>query len=119
MRHHTLWRDEPDGALAAEADGLRLVVRRPDKAGGAVRFLVLRNDSQGLAITGSGTEESIQDAMNAAVRMAERLLAQPFGAGLDRPPPGPHQPPRHGPGGPLPGGLPPGRSPAAPRHAKP
>jgi hypothetical protein len=96
MRHHSLWRAEPDGVLAAEADGLRLVVRRPDKAGGAVRFLVLRNDSGGQAITGSGTEESIQDAMNAAVRMAERLLARPFGAAPDQYPVQPHHGRRSG-----------------------
>jgi hypothetical protein len=79
MEQHALWRVEPDGVLAAEDDGLRLIVRKPDKAGGAVRFLVLRTDGEAPTITGSGTVENVGDAMNAAVRMAERLMAKPFG----------------------------------------
>ena len=85
MGYQSIWRTEPEGVLAAEADGFRLVVQAPCRAGGAVRFLVLRIDGDHHAIVGSGTEESVRGAMDAAVRMAGRLLARPFGATPDRP----------------------------------
>lgn len=84
MGYLSIWRTGPDGVLTAEADGLRLVVRAPSRAGGAARFLVLRIDGGHRPILGSGTESSVRDAMAAAVRMAERLLARPFGAPPDR-----------------------------------
>jgi len=85
MGYQSIWRTEPEGVLTAEADGLRLVVHAPCRAGGAVRFLVLRSDGDSDAIVGSGTEESVRGAMDAAVRMAGRLLARPFGAMSDGP----------------------------------
>jgi len=39
MGDQSIWRTEPDGVLAAESDGLRLVVQGSCRVGGAVRFL--------------------------------------------------------------------------------
>ena len=78
MGHQELWRTGPDGILAAEADGLRLVVQAPEEVGGAARFLVLRRDGEGDAVLGSGTEGNVRAAMVAAARMAERILARPL-----------------------------------------
>ena len=79
MGHQGIWRTAPGGVLAAEADGLRLEVQAPCGVGGMVRFLVLRSGGEHRMIVGSGTETSARDAMDAAVRMAGRLLAHPFG----------------------------------------
>jgi hypothetical protein len=79
MGHQSVWRTGPDGVLAAEAGGLRLVVHSPCRVSGAVRFLILRVDGEHHSIIGSGTEESVRGAMDAAGRMAKRLLAHPFG----------------------------------------
>ncbi len=78
MGYHGIWRTEPDGVLAAEADGVRLVVQAPEEAGGTARFLVLRRDGGGEALLGSGTEDDMRAAMKAAARMAERFMARPF-----------------------------------------
>lgn len=72
--HPSIWRTEPEGVLAAEIDGLRLVVQAPEKVGGLVRFLVLRRDAGGDTIIGSGTEGDVRAAMQAAIQMAERIL---------------------------------------------
>ena len=79
--HRDMWRAEPDGVLAAEADGLRLVIQAPEEVGGPVRFLVLRRAGKEdrHAPIGSGVEESVGNAMEAAARMAGRLLSHPFG----------------------------------------
>lgn len=81
MGYHDIWRTEPDGVLAAEANDLRLVVQAPEEVGGAVRFLVLRCDSEGQTILGSGTEDDVRAAMKAAARMAERTMPRSFGPG--------------------------------------
>jgi hypothetical protein len=81
MGHQSVWHTEPDGVLAAEADGLRLVVRKPSRVSGAVRFLVLRVEGEHHSIIGSGTEESVRGAMDAAGRMAARLLGPAHAAG--------------------------------------
>ena len=76
-----IWRAEPNGVLAAEIDGFRLVVQAPEEVGGLVRFLVLRRESEGDTIIGSGSKETVQAAMGAAVKMAERLLWRPLTEG--------------------------------------
>jgi hypothetical protein len=80
MGHLNIWWTEPNGDLAAEANGLRLAVRAPERSDGAVRFLVVRRDGdeQPQEILASGTEDDMRAAMKAAVRMAERILARPF-----------------------------------------
>ncbi len=72
---HGLWRTEPRGILSAEVDGVRLIVQAPEKAGGPVRFIVLCRETVGQSeiIVGSGTEDSVLDAMAAAERMAQRF----------------------------------------------
>jgi hypothetical protein len=82
MTDHDIWKTEPDGTLAAEVDGLRLVVQAPKAVGGMAHFLVLRRHEMGEAIIGSGTEANVRAAMKAAVKMAERMVARPFGKGL-------------------------------------
>ena len=72
MWEKLVWHTEPNGALAAEIDGVRLVVQGPAEVGGYVRFTVLRRQyRQGslLALIGSGTRESVGEAMSAAERM--------------------------------------------------
>ncbi|MBV1800446.1 hypothetical protein [Siccirubricoccus sp. G192] len=68
-----VWRLEPDGVLAAEIGGFRLVVKKPETAGALVRFLVLRGAADGASIIGSGTEADVRSAMQTASRMAARL----------------------------------------------
>ena len=69
---HELWRTEPQGILSADVGGLRLIVQAPERTGGLVRFMVLRRDTlEGSeALVGSGSEETVRDAMTAAERMA-------------------------------------------------
>jgi hypothetical protein len=70
----TSWRTEPNGFLAAEVGGLRLVVRGPTKVDGFARFLLLgrvSRDGDRFALTASGTAESVREAMEAAERRAE------------------------------------------------
>lgn len=76
-----LWRTEPDGALAAEADGFRLVVPLPKQVGEQAHFLIShRQGHRELhSLVRSGTEESVHAAMKAAERIVERLLERPFG----------------------------------------
>ena len=81
--HQDLWRSEPDGSVAAEVGAYRLVVRVPEEARGAVRFVVLRRaegDYRPPALVGSGTEADLRTAMTKAARMADRLVGlQPEG----------------------------------------
>ena len=79
--HRDVWRAEPDGTVAAEVRGHRLVVRLPEHAGGPVRFLVLRRkgDDGPQALVGSGTEPDVHTAMTKAARMADRLGEPPGG----------------------------------------
>jgi hypothetical protein len=86
MGYRSIWRTEPEGVLAAESDRLRLVVQARCRGDGMVRFLVLRGDGEHRCIVGPGTDESVRAAMDAAVRMAGRLLARPFAAVPDRTP---------------------------------
>jgi hypothetical protein len=74
--HQDVWRKEPDGSLAAEVGAYRLVVRLPEEARGAVRFLVLRRkgDDHPPALVGSGMEADLRTAMRKAARMADRLV---------------------------------------------
>ena len=84
--HQDVWRTEPDGSVAVEVGGYRLVVRLPEQAGGPVRFLVLRRgerDDRPPALVGSGTESDLRTAMRSAARMADRLVERP-GGGLRR-----------------------------------
>jgi hypothetical protein len=67
------WRAEPNGLLAAEVGGLRLVVRTPTEVDGYARFMLLGRVSRGggrFALTASGTAESVHEAMEAAERRA-------------------------------------------------
>ena len=74
------WHPEPDGAVAADAGLLRLVVH-PRTPGGYARFLVLRHAQPGpgdapqggRALIASGSEASVPAAMQAAERAAVRL----------------------------------------------
>ena len=77
--HHDVWLAGPDGTMAAEVDRYRLVVRTPEHASGAVRFLVLRRarDEGSHALIGSGTEPDVRTAMEKATRMAGRLMEHP------------------------------------------
>ena len=77
--HQDVWLAEPDGAMAAEVDRYRLVVRTPEHADGPVRFLVLRRarDGGSHGLIGSGTEPDVRTAMEKAARMAGRLMEQP------------------------------------------
>lgn len=79
--YEDIWRTEPEGVLAAEIDGLRLVVQASKETNDQVRFLVLRREGSGkpLSIIASGTEESVRAAMQAATRMGERLSGRPLG----------------------------------------
>ena len=75
-----MWRTEADGSVAAEVDGFRLVVRPPERAGGAMRFPVLRQgegEDGPPALVGSGTEPDLRTAMRMAARMADRLVEPP------------------------------------------
>ena len=75
--HHDVWRKEPDGSVVAEVGAYRLVVRSPENARGAVRFVVLRRaegDDRPPALVGSGTEVDARAAMRKAARMADRLV---------------------------------------------
>jgi hypothetical protein len=76
-----VWRTEPDGSVAAEVCGYRLIVHLPEQAGGPVRFLVLRRkgDDGPHALLGSGTEPDVRTAMRKAARMADRLVEPPGG----------------------------------------
>ena len=77
--HRDVWRAGPDGTVGTEIRGHRLVVRLPDRAGGPVRFLVLRRDGEAgpPALIGSGTEPDVRTAMEKAARMADRLAGRP------------------------------------------
>ena len=78
--HQGVWRREPDGSVAAEVRGHRLVVHLPERMGGPVRFLVLRRaegDDRPPALVGSGTEADLRTAMTKAARMADRLVEPP------------------------------------------
>lgn len=74
------WHPEPDGAIAADAGLLRLVVH-PRTPGGYARFVVLRHAQprpgvaprDGCALLASGSETSVPAAMHAAERAAARL----------------------------------------------
>jgi hypothetical protein len=80
--HQDVWRSEPDGNVAAEVGPYRLVVRVPEEAHGAVRFMVLRRaegDDRPPALVGSGTEADLRTAMRKAARMADRLVGLPGG----------------------------------------
>jgi hypothetical protein len=69
----TSWHAEPNGLLAAEVDGLRLVVRCPTEVDGFARFMLLGRVSRSggpFALTASGTAESVSEAMAAAERRA-------------------------------------------------
>lgn len=80
--NQAVWHREPDGVLAAEADGFRLVVQTAEKVDGLVRFLVLRRETKDgqYNILGSGTKEDVGAAMKAAEQMAQRLVLPPFGS---------------------------------------
>lgn len=69
-----LWKTEPSGVLSSEVDGLRLVVQAPKQADGPVRFLVLRQATNGGlgTLVGSGSETGVQAAIIAAEQMANR-----------------------------------------------
>jgi hypothetical protein len=84
MAQHAIWQTRPDGVLVAEADGLRLIVQAPDRENGAVHFLVRQRSGEGESLTGSGTADGVQAAMESAVRMAERFLGHSFGAAPGR-----------------------------------
>lgn len=73
--------DRTGRGAGAEADGFRLVVRAPEEAGGPARFLALRREGQEdrHALLGSGVEESVRSAMEAAARIAGRVLSGPTG----------------------------------------
>ena len=62
--------------MATEVCGYRLLVRLSERAGGPVRFLVLRRegDDGPHALIGSGTEPDVRTAMAKAARMAGRLV---------------------------------------------
>lgn len=74
MHEGTHWRDEPNGLLAAEVAGLRLIVRNPAESDGFARFMVLRRvpcrNNDLFALVASGTAESVREAMGAAERRA-------------------------------------------------
>ena len=75
--HQDVWRTEPDGSVAAEVGAYRLVVRSPENAREAVRFVVLRRaegDDRPPALVGPGTEADLRTAMTKAARMADRLV---------------------------------------------
>ena len=82
--HQDVWRTEPDGSVAAEVGGYRLVVHPPERAGGPARFLLLRlggRDDDPPALVGSGTEADVRTAMRTAARMADRLVERRPGGG--------------------------------------
>ena len=89
MQTETSWVAEPDGVLATEIDGLRLVVRPPTEIDGFARFMVLRRVDCGakklFTLVASGSEDSVREAMRAAERMAGSYRW----AGYDRPSPVP------------------------------
>lgn len=74
MYEGTCWRDEPNGLVAAEVAGLRLIVRNPAESDGFARFMVLRRvpcrGGDLFALVASGTAESVREAMGAAERKA-------------------------------------------------
>ena len=74
MQARTSWHAEPNGLLASEVDGLRLVVRAPTKVDGFARFMVLRGTCRSggdpFALIASGTAENVGEAMGAAERRA-------------------------------------------------
>ncbi|KAA2212003.1 hypothetical protein [Teichococcus oryzae] len=73
MHEATNWWTQPNGLLAAELDGLRLIVRGPTEADSFARFMLLdrvSRDSDLFALTASGTAESLGEAMEAAERKA-------------------------------------------------
>ena len=75
--HQDAWRGEADGSVAAEVGAYRLLVRSPEDACGAVRFLVPRRsegDDRQPALVGSGTEADLRTARAKAARMADRLV---------------------------------------------
>ena len=80
--HRDAWHTGPDGTVAIEVCGYRLVVRLSERAGGPVRFLVLRRegDDGPHALIGSGTEPDVRAAMTKAARMADRFAGPPPGA---------------------------------------
>ena len=73
--HRDAWRTGPDGTVATEVCGYRLVVRLSERAGRCA-FLVLRRegDDGPHALIGSGTEPDVRAAMTKAARMADRLV---------------------------------------------
>lgn len=77
MIRHWIWRTGADGILAAEADGLRLVVQAPAEGTGPARFEVLRwqyGTGSLLALLASGTAGEVREAMAAAERAAGRII---------------------------------------------
>jgi hypothetical protein len=73
--HQDVWHTEPDGILATEVGGYRLIVQAAEHDGGSVCFLVLRGGGaeDTLALVASGTEANVRTAMKAAAQMAARL----------------------------------------------
>ena len=77
--HQDIWRTEPDGSVAAEVDGLRLVVLAPERRGALVRFHILRRqggEDGPHALVHSGTEPDARTAMKRAARIAGGLIGQ-------------------------------------------
>jgi len=78
---HDAWQTEADGTLAAESEEVRLVVPVPRAGSRQVHFLVLCREAGLQVLLGSGTQENLRDAMDAAMRMAQRFRLRPFGSG--------------------------------------
>src|SRR5690348_9916658 len=68
-----IWWTEPDGVVASELNGLRLVVRFSDEGNGTAQFTVLRPSGKEWALAGLGNSPDAVSAMRSASRMAECL----------------------------------------------
>jgi hypothetical protein len=81
------WHEEIGGGFAADRGRIGLIVRRSDDHR-CVRFLVVhRSSGEGEVLLGSGSRDSLPEAIEAAESMADRLqsiaLWRKFGLGPD------------------------------------
>jgi hypothetical protein len=68
-----IWWTEPDGVVASELNGLRLVVRFSDEGNGPAQFMVLRPSGKEWVLAGVGNAPDALAVMRSASRMAECL----------------------------------------------
>ena len=71
---YDLWTSDPSGMLFSEENNVRMTVQKSDDC---ARYLVFRrlskDKTQPYLLLGSGTQETVRDAMKAAMALAVKL----------------------------------------------